>query len=396
MKLRKYFKSLGPGFITAALVFGPGSLIIASRLGAQFEYDLLWIVILSGFFMVIFTLLSSQIGLSIKESLLTFIRSRFGKLVAFLLGLSMFLVTASFQTGNAIGAGLSMGELTASPPSYWIVGISIIAIALLFIRSFYKVLEKIMIALVAVMLFSFLITIIIARPDWSVVFSSLVPSIPSGSGMISIALIASSFSVTGAFYQSYLVKEKKWTESDRETCFTENISAITLLTFVTILIVICAGTVLYNKDINVRSAADLGLVMEPLFGVFTSKIYMIGLFAASFSSMLGNATIGGTLLADALNLGSSLKSGIVRAFIVLIILTGTSIALIFGKFPIELIIFAQGLTITVSPFIGWAIWNTSRKNVKHHRYRKSFNVIAATGLIFLVFLMISYFILLLN
>ena len=41
--------------ITAALVFGPSKVTITSKLGADFGFDLLWIVVVAIFFMVIFT-----------------------------------------------------------------------------------------------------------------------------------------------------------------------------------------------------------------------------------------------------------------------------------------------------------------------------------------------------
>src|SRR5699024_1034047 len=76
----------------------------------------------------------------------------------------------------------------------------------------------------------------------------------------------------------------------------------------------------------------------------------------SFSSLIGNATIGGTLLADAFSLGSDLSSKPVRICISLIMIAGAVIAIIFGGLPLELIVFAQGITIFIVPFIGVGIF----------------------------------------
>ncbi len=53
--LKKWLLSLGPGLIVAALVFGPSKMTITSKLGAEYGYALLWIVVVAIFFMVIFT-----------------------------------------------------------------------------------------------------------------------------------------------------------------------------------------------------------------------------------------------------------------------------------------------------------------------------------------------------
>lgn len=39
---RRGLSAIGPAFITAALVFGPGSVTTNSSLGATYAYDLLW------------------------------------------------------------------------------------------------------------------------------------------------------------------------------------------------------------------------------------------------------------------------------------------------------------------------------------------------------------------
>src|SRR5690606_15068466 len=135
-----------------------------------------------------------------------------------------------------------------------------------------------------------------------------------------------------------------------------------------------------------RSASDLGLALEPLFGPFTSYVFMIGFFAASFSSMIGNATIGGVILADTLFGESSLQKVRVRSMIVLIILIGAVIAFIFGALPLELIIFAQGITIMIVPMTAVILLMFANRNrisneLKNDNYTNTIGVIGITVLL---------------
>src|SRR5690625_6166961 len=59
--LIRWLKWLGPGFITAALVFGPGSLTLASTLGADYGYTFLWVIVVATVFMMVFTNMSIRI-----------------------------------------------------------------------------------------------------------------------------------------------------------------------------------------------------------------------------------------------------------------------------------------------------------------------------------------------
>jgi len=354
--IHRWFKSLGPGLITAALVFGPGSLTITSKLGAVYGFHLLWVIILAALLMLTFTGMGARIGLASEHSLISLFRNKWGRVAALLAGISVFFVTAAFQAGNTVGAGLALSESLGQTNSLWIVIISLMAISLLFFKSFYKILEKVMMLMVGIMLISFLFTLILAPPAWDEVLSGLNPSIPQGSFILVIALVASSFSIAGAFYQSYLVQEKGWKKEESKDALRESYTGIVILGLISSMIMISAATILYPKGVTVTSAGDIGMALEPVYGKFSFMVFMVGLFGASFSSLLGNASIGGTLLSDSLSLGRNLNSTPVKLLISLIIIIGASIALIFGRLPLELIVFAQGITIFAVPFIGLGLF----------------------------------------
>ena len=376
---------LGPGFITAALVFGPGSLTVISKLGAGYGNAFLWVIGIAAFFMIVFVSMAIRIGLATEVSLLTTIRKRWGKPVSVFIGISIFLVVASFQAGNTVGAGIAFSELSGTSITPWVLLVTGISISLLYFKSFYKILEKVMLLLVSVMFISFLGTLLIIQPDFMSIISGFVPSLPEGSMLLAIALVASSFSIVGAFYQSYLVQEKKWKKSQVKQATTEGISGIVVLGVIGSLILICAGSVLYPLDVQINSAADMGLAIEPLFGRFATVLFMIGLFGASFSSLIGNATIGGTLLSDALGFGSQLSNRVTRLLIMLVMIVGAVVAIWFGGIPLDLIVFAQGVTIFIVPFIGIILFMTanSKEIVGDLRNRSVTRLLGAIGILIL-------------
>jgi Mn2+/Fe2+ NRAMP family transporter len=361
---RSWLKILGPGIITAALVFGPGSLTIASKLGAGFEFKLLWIVILATFFMGVFTLMGARIGISLEKSLISTIRQNYGKTFSIIIGSGVFLVTISFQSGNSIGAGLAFAELFHTSTIPWIIIMSLLAIALLFLRSFYKILEKIMVVMIGIMVFSFLITLVLSGPQIIAILKGLKPSLPNGSELLVIALIASSFSLVGAFYQSYLVQERGWKRGQLKMCQYESLTGVVILGMITFMIMAAAGSVLFPIGIQVNSASEMGTALEPLFGNLASTVFMIGLFAASFSSLLGNATLGGAVLGDALSLGNKLSALPLRLLIMLVIVVGAIISIAFSHLQLQLIVIAQALTMIVAPIVGVFILLIS----SNHRY----------------------------
>lgn len=391
VKLKKGLLSLGPGIITAALVFGPSKMTITSKLGADYGYSLLWIVIVAIFFMTIFTMMGARIGVATQQSLLTTIRQKWGNAAAVAVGMGIFLVATSFQAGNSIGVGIAVAEASGTSATLWIVIFNLLGISLLFFRAFYKVLEKLMIFLVALMLFAFVTTLFFARPSIAGIAGGFIPELPAGSTGLVIAFFASCFSIVGAFYQSYLVQERIKVNPEIREKRSNSLTGIIILGIMSAIVMICAAAVLNTKGIKVNNASDMARALEPLFGSAAATFFLVGLFGASFSSLVGNATVGGVLLGDALGKGSQLNSKPVKLLIALVMLFGAAIATRFGKLPLELIVFAQSVTIFLVPFIGIAMYAISndRKIMGTHVNTWFTKILAALGLLILLFLALS-------
>lgn len=392
--MKKIINILGPGIITAALVFGPSKMTITSKMGADFSYSLMWIVVVALFFMGVYTAMCSRIGVKQEKSLLTLIKEHFNKGIGIAIGVGIFLVATSFQAGNSIGVGIAIGEATDTPMSVWIVTFTVLGIALLFFPSFYKVMEKLMIGLVLIMLSCFIATLFLTDIDLDSLMSGFVPSIPEGSIGLIIAFTASCFSLVGAFYQTYLIQERK--KMSQQSVNIKNsargaFTGVSILGFMSASVLICAAAVLNPKGIHVASAAEMGKALEPLFGSYASSLFFIGLFGASFSSLVGNSTVGGALLGDALGFGSSLSSKKVKALISLVMILGCIVAISFGRLPLELIVLAQSVTIFLVPFIGISILviANSKKVMGEHANSIFYKTVGVLGLAVIFILMFS-------
>jgi manganese transport protein len=385
----KWMQAIGPGLVTAALVFGPSKLTITSKLGALYGYDLLWIVTVAIFFMAVFTTMSTRIGATTNISILQTVRQKWGKPASVLLGVGVFLVSTSFQAGNSIGVGIALGELSGTSPTPWVIGCTVSAVSLLFFRKFYAILEKTMIALILLMLFSFITTFVLAKPDFtSIVKGFTWPSLPEGSLGLVIAFTASCFSIVGALYQSYLIQERIRLNPSLKNAKNDSLTGTLLLGVMSAVVIVCAAAVLNPKGLTVNTGSDMAKALEPIFGHNAATIFLVGLFGAAFSSQIGNASVGGTLLSDALGYGSSFGSKSVRIATALVMIVGASVALIFGKLPLELIVFAQSVTIFVVPFIGIAMFIIANdKNVMGDKINtSSTKIFAVAGLALIIVL----------
>ncbi len=354
---KSWLHSLIPGIITVAVVFGPSKVTIASKLGAEFGTSLLWVVVVAIFFMAIYTNISARIGIATRSSILTTIRNKWGNGVSGVIGIGVFLVCTSFQVGNAVGAGIAVGEFTHTPVRPWIIVTSLAAIALLFAKRFYAILSKLMIGIVLLMLFSFLVTCLLSHPSSKDMLQGFVPSLPQGSQGLVIAFVASCFSMVGAFYQSYLVQQRaaQLSEETRSNMKDRSLTGMLILGVMSAAVMLCAASVLHPLGISVQSGKDMGKALEPLFGLRASQLFLLGLFGSSFSALVGNSVLGGTIFSDAFRWGYSMNQARVKLCIAVIISLGATLACIFGSMPLQMIVFAQSITILIVPVIGLAL-----------------------------------------
>ena len=141
-------------------------------------------------------------------------------------------------------------------------------------------------ALLSLMLLAFITTLILSGPVLSEVAAGFIPKIPGGSFPLVTAFIASCFSIVAAFYQSYLIQERRRLMPDGALVRDKSFTGIFILGLMTALVMICASAVLHQKGIRVNNATDMAKAIEPLFGKYASTLFLCGLFGASFSASL--------------------------------------------------------------------------------------------------------------
>jgi len=280
-------KRIGPGFIIAAVVLGPGSISSISANGSVMGTRMLWLVALCGVFMMTYTILAAKFGAMSQKSFLSHLAERYGRWLSVIIGICAFTVCAGFQGGNNIGVGMAMNAIIGGPIGLWAAFFTVLAVFFLFyFQSLYKALERLMMVLVSVMIFAFVGNLVVAGPDPVAVARGFIPSWSTEGNLFQVAAIVStSFSVFAALFQAYLVQEKNWGPEEVRTGIHDSIIGISALTFISLVVMITAATVLATRGIAVKNAADMAVQLEPLLGKSAMWLFCIGLWGASFSCL---------------------------------------------------------------------------------------------------------------
>jgi len=392
-----WWRSIGPALITACVVFGPGSLLISSKIGATHGYELLWLLIMTGVLMGTYMTTAARIGVVGGQTPCTLIASRLGRIAAAVIGINLCLICTAFQFSNnlAVAAAfdtLGIARLFGDPNQMTeqtrnTINTGVLLVFNLFViggvfalRHVYRGLERIMKIMVALILACFLVNLFVVRPNIVQVFAGLIPHLPEGVSlrlparseagiadpMVLVAsLLGTTFSVAGAFYQGNLVREKGWKMQDYRRGIGDSIAGVAVLTGVSAMIMVTAGAVLLDRPANDIGA--LAMQLRPLLGPATHTLFCVGLLAVAMNPFVINAMIGGSILADGLGKPARLSDKWSRWFTVLVLLVGMGVAMIVLHTPVkkvDAIVFGQALTVTGNPLMAAAIlYLANRKDI---------------------------------
>ncbi|MBA2114194.1 NRAMP family divalent metal transporter [Bremerella alba] len=364
-------KAIGPAIVVASVVLGPGSILSNSKVGAVYGYSMIWVLALASVFMALTVFLAAIIGTSFERTPFSEIANRLGRPVSVVIGIVFFLITSCFQFTNNLAIidviNIATESAGTGASAWWISLLAIVLVnaglvwALYGSSTPYRFIEKMMMVMVGIMLLGFVVNLAVVQPSISKILGGLIPSLPGGEDssdniVMLLGMFGTTFSIAGAFYQIYGVREKNWSRDNLANGIVDAIVGIAVLGGISFMIMVTSAAVLQGAQLT--SITDVAKQLEPLIGPRAKFMFCIGISAGAFSSLLVNALIGGTALSDSLGMSASVKDQPVKALTVV----GLSVGMLFaiainwlGLSSVSLIVFAQALTVIGVPLLAFAM-----------------------------------------
>lgn len=366
---KKLFKNIGPGTLVAAAFIGPGTVTLCTIAGVKFGTNLLWAMVLSVIATIVLQEMAARLGIISQKGLSQVVREEIKDkniraVIVFLILSAIVIGNASYEAGNISGGILGLetvfGKQIVGGVNLFSILIGIIAFILLYIGN-YKILERVLVALVLVMSISFVITAIMTKPNISSIFKgAFIPSFPDKSVLTIIGLIGTTVVPYNLFLHASLVKERWKTKEDLAFAKKDTMISIILGGLVSMAIIISASAI---NSTEISNASDLAKGLEPLFGSFAKYFLAIGLFAAGITSAITAPLAAAYVAKGCLGWKDGLTSNRFRLVWIFILLLGVLFSSL-GIKPIEIIKFAQianGLLLPIITII--LLWIMNRKSV---------------------------------
>lgn len=288
------WKYIGPGIVVAATGVGAGDLVATLIAGSNFGYTLLWAAILGCLVKISLAEAAGRWHLSTGRTLFDGWES-LGRWTTWFF--VVYVVIWGFVYGAAAmsSSGLPLQALfpDVMDLKWWAILTGLVGLVFVWFNK-YAVFEKVMTVLVGVM---FVVTVYLAirvTPNLGDAFAGLLPVLPDEKDSIlnTLGLVGGvGGTITLAAY-GYWVNAKGWTNTGwMKVMRLDNRVAYATTGIFVISMLFVGAELLHASNIAIASGdkglIQLGDILEDEYGTATSKFFLIGFFATSFTSLIG-------------------------------------------------------------------------------------------------------------
>src|SRR5689334_4535731 len=300
---RKILAFAGPGYLVAVGYMDPGNWATDLAGGSQFGYTLLSVILISNLMAVLLQGLASKLGIVSGRDLAQACRDHFSPRVNIMLWVLCEIAIAACDLAEVIGTAIAL-NLLFNIPLAWGVGITAldVLIVLYLQNKGFRVLEALVIALVATVGLCFLFELLVSRPDMGGVARGFVPSfdVLRNPDMlyIAISILGATVMPHNLYLHSSIVQTRKYldnvaskAEAIRFATIDSSFALMSAL-FINGAILVMAASVFHGT--GHEQVADIGdayQLLSPLLGTKAASI----LFAVALLCSGQNATLTGTL-----------------------------------------------------------------------------------------------------
>lgn len=299
---RKFFAFSGPGALVAVGYMDPGNWATSIAGGARFGYTLLSVVLISNLIAMLLQSLSAKLGIVTGRDLAQATRDTTNKRTAVFLWILTELAIIATDLAEVIGSAIAL-NLLFGIPLLWGILITTFDVLLLLLlqKKGFRIIESIIIVLMATIFCIFVFEVIISKPEVSALLGGYVPKfeIVTNPAMLFVALgiLGATVMPHNLYLHSSIVQTRQYKRTEegrKEAVKFANIDSILSLSVAFLInsaILILGASAFFGTGLNVSGIEDAYALLSPTLGVgIASTLFAVALLASG-----QNSTITGTL-----------------------------------------------------------------------------------------------------
>lgn len=285
------WKIVGPGLVVAATGVGAADMVATLVAGSRYGYGLLWAVILGVILKIILVEGAGRFTLATGRTIFEGWRS-LGRWTTWYFGPYIMIWGFVYGATAMSSAALPLAAVFPVLPLWaWAIIMGLLGFVMVWFGK-YSFFEKVTAFLVGLMFVTVVGLAVIAAPNIPEMLTGLVPVIPEGGVLYTLALAGGvGGTITLAAY-GYWLREKGWYTPKWMRVMRIDNSMAYVVTGVFVIAMLVVGAEVVRSAGVALSSGDEGLldlyaVLRAEYGDVVGTGFLIGFWAASFSSIIG-------------------------------------------------------------------------------------------------------------
>ncbi|TXK80367.1 Nramp family divalent metal transporter [Paenibacillus sp. N3.4] len=299
---RKFLAFAGPGSLVAVGYVDPGNWATSIAGGARFGYTLLSVILISNLIAMLLQALAAKLGVVTGRDLAQATRDAVGKKTSFILWILSEIAIIACDLAEVIGSAIALNLLFGIP---LLLGILIttldVLLLLLLQKKGFRIIESIVIVLMATIFVVFVFEVIVSKPEISALLGGYVPKfeIVTNPGMlfISLGILGATVMPHNLYLHSSIVQTRQYkrNKEGRKEALKFAILDSNVSLFIAFLInsaiLILGAAAFHGTGLDVSEIEGAYELLSPTVGVgIASTLFAVALLASG-----QNSTITGTL-----------------------------------------------------------------------------------------------------
>ncbi len=279
---------LGPGLVSGFADNDAGGITTYSLAGANFGYDLLWVLLASQIVLFFTQEVGARLGLATGQGLAGLVREKYG--VRWAAFMTSTMLVANVGSIIAEFAGCSAALSLFGLENWQSALLAATVVVLLLTRGNYSKVQYLFVAVGIAVSIAYFVSALLAHPDWGRAASSLViPRLTSRPEywLTVVATVGTTITPWGqAFIQSYVADKRLGPEDLTGSRLDVGLGAF-LTNLIAAFIVIATAAAVWSVGTHVDTNSpdaikQIAFALKPLAGDGAYVLFAIGLLAASF------------------------------------------------------------------------------------------------------------------
>jgi manganese transport protein len=363
-------KFLGPGLLVTVGFIDPGNWASNLGAGAQFGYQLLWMVTLSTIMLIMLqhnvAHLGIATGLCLSEATTKYMKPGYSISVL----ITAILASISTSLAEILGGAIALQMLFNIPIRAGAIMVVVFVLIMLFTNG-YQMIEKWIIAFVSVIGLSFLYELSLVNIDWNTAIQSWVtPSFPKGSMIIVMSVLGAVVMPHNLFLHSEIIQSRQWNLQDEKTIkkrlnyeFLDTLISMLIGWAINSAMILLAAATFYKAGTMVTELPQAKSLLEPLLGIHAGVVFAVALLFSGVASTITSGMAAGSIFSGIFSEPYDIKDNHSRLGITISFVVALLIIFVISN-PFSGLIYSQMiLSIQLPITIYVQVWLTSSEKV---------------------------------